>query len=73
MQVNAKWVLNILWKMKGIDIHLDTSIGKKLNVAWNTLTSLAGDVALNDETQFNHVEEFKKVTRDKTSPSFHEF
>ena len=48
--------------MKGIDIHLDTSIGKKLNVVWNTLTSLAGDVASKDETQFKHVEELINVT-----------
>ncbi|ESO10149.1 hypothetical protein HELRODRAFT_190394 [Helobdella robusta] len=45
---NAKWILNILWQMKGIDIHLDTNIGKRLNVVWNTLTSLAGEAQIHD-------------------------
>ena len=40
---NAKWILNILWQMRGIDIHLDTNIGKRLSVIGNTLTMLAGD------------------------------
>ena len=40
---NAKWILNILWQMRGIDIHLDTNIGKRLSAIGSTLTTLAGD------------------------------
>jgi len=40
---NPKWILNVQWKMCGIDIHLDTNIGKRLSAMGNTLTMLAGD------------------------------
>ncbi|XP_036364401.1 transmembrane protein KIAA1109 homolog isoform X4 [Octopus sinensis] len=40
---NAKWILNVLWEMEGIDVHLDTNIGKKLSGLAHTLTALAGD------------------------------
>ena len=41
--VNAKWILSIQWQMRGIDIHLDTNIGKRLSAIGSTLTMLAGD------------------------------
>ena len=28
---NAKWILNVTWEMDGIDVHLDTNIGKRLS------------------------------------------
>jgi len=40
---NAKWILNVEWQMRGIDIHIDTNIGKRLSAIGNTLTMLAGD------------------------------
>lgn len=40
---NAKWIVNIKWEMQGIDVHLDTNIGKRLSALGHTLTSLAGD------------------------------
>lgn len=40
---NAKWILSIQWMMCGIDIHLDTNIGKRLSAMGSTLTMLAGD------------------------------
>ncbi|XP_064637366.1 bridge-like lipid transfer protein family member 1 isoform X3 [Lineus longissimus] len=40
---NAKWILNILWQMKGLDVHLDYNIGKRLNMMFDTLTSIATD------------------------------
>ena len=39
----AKWFLNVSWKMEGFDIHVDTSIGKQLSGLFSTLTALAGD------------------------------
>ncbi|XP_052791422.1 bridge-like lipid transfer protein family member 1 isoform X3 [Mya arenaria] len=40
---NAKWILNIKWDMQGIDVHLDTNIGKQLSALGQTLTSLTGE------------------------------
>lgn len=40
---NAKWILNVLWQMRGIDFHLDTNIGKRLSAIGSTLTTLTGD------------------------------
>ncbi|XP_053399583.1 bridge-like lipid transfer protein family member 1 isoform X2 [Mercenaria mercenaria] len=40
---NAKWILNIKWEMQGIDVHLDTNLGKRLSDLGNTLTSLTGE------------------------------
>lgn len=48
---NAKWILNVQWEMKGIDVHLDTNIGKRLSALGGTLTTLAGeqDEEIDDE------------------------
>lgn len=43
---NAKWVLNVNWQMKGLDIHLNTRIGEKLAALGKTLTSLADNGAV---------------------------
>ncbi|KAG1701702.1 hypothetical protein GQR58_004725 [Nymphon striatum] len=40
---NAKWILNVQWQMEGVDIHVDTNIGKQLSSLFNTLTALTGD------------------------------
>ncbi|CAH1776489.1 unnamed protein product [Owenia fusiformis] len=40
---NAKWILNVLWEMKGIDIHMNTLMGQLLSGLGQTLTGLAGD------------------------------
>ncbi|GAB0095271.1 Protein KIAA1109 [Sergentomyia squamirostris] len=39
---NAKWILNVTWQMEGVDIHLDTNIGKQLSALGHTLTMLTG-------------------------------
>ncbi|KAL8597089.1 hypothetical protein ACOMHN_008162 [Nucella lapillus] len=41
---NAKWILNVTWEMQGIDVHLDTNIGKQLSALGHTLTAIAGDL-----------------------------
>ena len=43
--INAKWILNITWQMRGIDIHLDANIGKLLSMLGSTLTTMTGDAA----------------------------
>lgn len=39
---NAKWFLNVQWQMEGVDIHLDTNVGKQLSALGHTLTMLTG-------------------------------
>ena len=46
---NPSWILNVMWQMCGIDVHLDTNIGKRLSTLGNTLTSLAGEQSHDDE------------------------
>ena len=40
---NAKWILNIKWQMTGVDVKVDTDIGKHLSALGHTLTTLTGD------------------------------
>ncbi|XP_026672112.1 transmembrane protein KIAA1109 homolog [Ceratina calcarata] len=39
---NAKWILNVQWKMEGVDIHLDVNVGQQLSALGHTLTMLTG-------------------------------
>ena len=40
---NAKWILNIQWQMTGVEVQVDTDIGKHLAALGHTLTSLTGE------------------------------
>ncbi|XP_063040632.1 bridge-like lipid transfer protein family member 1 isoform X4 [Engraulis encrasicolus] len=50
----GKWTLNVLWKMCGIDVHMDPNIGKRLNALGNTLTSLTGEEDTDDMADINN-------------------
>ncbi|XP_074650444.1 bridge-like lipid transfer protein family member 1 [Tubulanus polymorphus] len=65
---NAKWILNILWHMKGIDVHLDQNIGVRLNLLFNTLTTLAWDPENADveETEYGPPEKTESHGRKST-------
>ena len=45
---NLAWILSVDWQMKGLDIHLDTDIGRRLSLLGATLTSLAYDANAHD-------------------------
>ena len=45
---NAKWYLNIQWKMKGVDAKVDTNIGKYMSALGQTLTTLGGSAGAAD-------------------------
>ena len=45
---NAKWFLNIQWKMKGVDAKVDTNIGKYMSALGQTLTALGGSSGSTD-------------------------
>ncbi|XP_032080338.1 transmembrane protein KIAA1109 homolog isoform X10 [Thamnophis elegans] len=49
------WTLNVLWKMCGIDVHMDPNIGKRLNALGNTLTTLTGEEDLDDIADLNSI------------------
>ncbi|XP_034153444.1 transmembrane protein KIAA1109 homolog isoform X3 [Esox lucius] len=49
------WTLNVLWKMCGIDVHMDPNIGKRLNALGNTLTSLTGEEDVDDIADLNSI------------------
>ncbi|XP_029683365.1 bridge-like lipid transfer protein family member 1 isoform X11 [Takifugu rubripes] len=49
------WTLNVLWKMCGIDVHMDPNIGKRLNALGTTLTSLTGEEDIDDIADLNSV------------------
>lgn len=45
----------MLWKMCGIDVHMDPNIGKRLNALGNTLTTLTGEEDVDDIADLNSV------------------
>lgn len=45
----------MLWKMCGIDVHMDPNIGKRLNALGTTLTSLTGEEDVDDIADLNSV------------------
>ncbi|XP_041436679.1 KIAA1109 L homeolog isoform X7 [Xenopus laevis] len=49
------WTLNVLWKMCGIDVHMDPNIGKRLNALGNTLTTMTGEEDIDDIADLNSV------------------
>ncbi|XP_041130046.1 transmembrane protein KIAA1109-like isoform X4 [Polyodon spathula] len=49
------WTLNVLWKMCGIDVHMDPNIGKRLNALGNTFTSLTGEEDVDDIADLNSI------------------
>ncbi|XP_071088521.1 bridge-like lipid transfer protein family member 1 [Haliotis cracherodii] len=54
---NAKWILNVQWQMQGIDVHLDTNIGKRLTALGHNLTALAGEAEAGFGTGFGMQED----------------
>ena len=44
------WILCVKWKMEGIDVNLDTTIGKWFSKFSSTITGLAETQYANDDT-----------------------
>ncbi|XP_061700535.1 bridge-like lipid transfer protein family member 1 isoform X14 [Syngnathoides biaculeatus] len=67
------WTLNVLWKMCGIDVHMDPNIGKRLNALGNTLTSMTGEEDVEDITDLNSVNmvDLSDDEVDTMSPTIH--
>lgn len=54
---DAKWLLNVSWKMEGFDIHVDTSIGKQFSALFKTLTAIAGDEDELDTIDYSSIDD----------------
>uniref|UniRef100_A0A674BXF0 KIAA1109 n=1 Tax=Salmo trutta TaxID=8032 RepID=A0A674BXF0_SALTR len=67
------WALNVLWKMCGIDVHMDPNIGKRLNALGNTLTSLTGEEDVDDIADLNSINmvDSDEDEADTMSPTIH--
>ncbi|XP_043529975.1 transmembrane protein KIAA1109 homolog isoform X5 [Chiloscyllium plagiosum] len=60
------WTLNILWKMCGIDVHMDPNIGKRLNALGNTMTTLTGEEEIDDIADLNSINAVDLTDEDET-------
>ncbi|XP_078396104.1 bridge-like lipid transfer protein family member 1 isoform X7 [Cetorhinus maximus] len=60
------WTLNILWKMCGIDVHMDPNIGKRLNALGNTMTTLTGEEEIDDIADLNSINTVDLTDEDET-------
>ncbi|XP_017781272.1 PREDICTED: uncharacterized protein KIAA1109 isoform X3 [Nicrophorus vespilloides] len=68
---NAKWFLNVQWQMEGVDIHLDTNVGKQLSALGHTLTMLTGaeDTPLNIDYDSDDNEPLDRSSQESILPS----
>lgn len=66
---DAKWILNVSWKMDGFDIHVDTSIGKHISALFKTMTAIAGDEDDYDDDDEEDEEEEDEETNLPSSES----
>ncbi|KAK5638052.1 hypothetical protein RI129_012347 [Pyrocoelia pectoralis] len=69
---NAKWFLNVQWQMEGVDIHLDTNVGKQLSALGHTLTSLTGAEVdpVDYDSDENDATDGTKTSQESILPSF---
>ena len=50
---NPLWILSVKWKMEGIEVNLDTNIGKWLSKLADTVTRLAETQNITSEVSLN--------------------
>ncbi|XP_044260636.1 transmembrane protein KIAA1109 homolog isoform X4 [Tribolium madens] len=71
---NAKWFLNVQWQMEGVDIHLDTGVGKQLSALGHTLTMLTGaeeaQLPMDYDSDDNEPIDGTRVSQESILPSF---
>ena len=52
-----KWLMSILWRMCGIEMHFDSNIAKWLSALSNSLTSFVGDTDIADLSSVNDADD----------------
>ena len=57
------WILSVKWKMEGIEVNLDTSIGKWMSKLADTVTQLADTQNTTDVRFFNFFLNFNKILK----------
>uniref|UniRef100_A0AAR5PXF3 Bridge-like lipid transfer protein family member 1 C-terminal domain-containing protein n=1 Tax=Dendroctonus ponderosae TaxID=77166 RepID=A0AAR5PXF3_DENPD len=71
---NAKWLLNVQWQMEGVDIHLDTNVGKQLSALGHTLTMLTGAedtaIPLDYDSDENDPTDGTRTSQESILPAF---
>ncbi|XP_060534290.1 bridge-like lipid transfer protein family member 1 [Cylas formicarius] len=71
---NAKWLLNVQWQMEGVDIHLDTNVGKQLSALGHTLTMLTGaeetGIPFDYDSDENEHTDGTRASQESILPSF---
>ncbi|CAH1110220.1 unnamed protein product [Psylliodes chrysocephalus] len=72
---NAKWFLNVQWQMEGVDIQLDTNVGKQLSALGHTLTMLtgaedAGGIPLDYDSDENEPGDGTRASQESILPAF---
>uniref|UniRef100_A0A6P7G1L5 Transmembrane protein KIAA1109 homolog isoform X3 n=1 Tax=Diabrotica virgifera virgifera TaxID=50390 RepID=A0A6P7G1L5_DIAVI len=71
---NAKWFLNVQWQMEGVDIHLDTNVGKQLSALGHTLTMLTGaeetGIPLDYDSDDNEPGDGTRASQESILPAF---
>ncbi|CAH1991192.1 unnamed protein product [Acanthoscelides obtectus] len=71
---NAKWILNVQWQMEGVDIHLDTNVGKQLSALGYTLTMLTGaedtTIPVDYDSDENDATDGTRASQESILPSF---
>ncbi|XP_066144647.1 bridge-like lipid transfer protein family member 1 isoform X4 [Euwallacea fornicatus] len=71
---NAKWLLNVQWQMEGVDIHLDTNVGKQLSSLGHTLTMLTGAedtaIPLDYDSDENDPTDGTRTSQESILPAF---
>ncbi|CAG9815067.1 unnamed protein product [Phaedon cochleariae] len=71
---NAKWFLNVQWQMEGVDIHLDTNVGKQLSALGHTLTMLTGvedaAIRLDYDSDDNDQTDGTRASQESILPAF---
>lgn len=58
------WILSVKWKMEGIEVNLDTSIGKWMSKLADTVTQLAETQNTTENNTFDQDAEIKKLKQD---------
>ena len=54
----------VFWKMCGVDVHIDSNIGKRINLLTHALTTIAGE---SDVADLSSVAEANEDTADTTN------
>ena len=56
--------MNVLWKMRGLDMHFDTNIGKRLSALGKALTAFTGEADIADLSSVADIDDMPDAFED---------